>query len=106
MVERSSRTSSQPMSVIWDLYRIPAPEPTADSVFATGMIGVGVYGTIIGCVLLTMPSQFYEAEKAGLKLVKLIGLKTLAGVRGVSFFMIVISLLMFFAPGVYFLFVQ
>lgn len=73
---------------------------------ACGLIGIGVFGTIASSGLLMLPSRFFQAERQGLDLVRLFGVKSLAGIRFVACGLLSISLLFAVAPGIYWLFLS
>lgn len=70
---------------------------------ACGLIGIGVFGAIASSGLLMLPSRFFQAEQQGLDLVRLFGVKSLAGIRVVAIGLLSISLLFAVAPGIYWL---
>jgi hypothetical protein len=62
-------------------------------------IGIGVYGVIASCGLMLLSDRFFQSERAGLRLVRLIGVKGLAGIRGVAVGLFLLSAVFFVAPG-------
>jgi len=71
---------------------------------ACGMIGVGVFGAIAASGLLMLPDRFFQSERQGLELVRLFGVKSLAGIRAVAFGLLSIALIFALAPGLWWLF--
>ena len=71
-----------------------------------GLIGIGVFGAVAASGLLLLPSRFYQAEQQGLDLVRLFGVKSVAGIRVVAFGLFAISVLFGVAPGIYWLFFE
>ena len=71
---------------------------------ACGMIGIGVFGVIAAGGLLMLPDRFFQAERQGLRLARLLGVKSLAGIRAVAFGLLLLPLLFFLAPGIWWLF--
>ena len=72
----------------------------------TVMIGIGVFTAIFGYCLLALPSRFYQEEEAGLRFIKLLGLKNLSAIRFFGCFVILIGIFLFAAPGIYWLFFE
>ena len=74
--------------------------------FGIGLIVTGVFGTVSGFGLLTMPSRFYQSDPVGLRLIKQLGLTSLTGVRAVTLFLLMLSVVLFIAPRVYLFFIN
>jgi hypothetical protein len=65
------------------------------------LIGIGVFGVMSSNGLLRLPDRFFQAERAGLRLVKLIGVKGLVGIRVVAVGLLLVSSLFFLVPGLW-----
>ncbi len=72
------------------------------AVFGCGLAGIGTAGIVYGLGLIRLPDRFYRSERAGRKLVKLVGVKSPRGIRVVAGGIILLCTC-FFAAGVYWL---
>ena len=68
--------------------------------------GIGVFGAIASCGLLLLPSRFFQSEKAGQRLVRLLGVKGVPGIRAVTVGLLLLSVVFFLGPGIYWLFLE
>lgn len=97
---------STTLAVAHKLLLVPRPADDFRVWVACGMIGIGVFGVIAAGGLLMLPDRFFQAEQQGLDLVRLFGVKSLAGIRTVAFGLLLMSLLFFLAPGIWWLFLE
>ncbi|MFM9058615.1 MAG: hypothetical protein ACKOSQ_05785 [Planctomycetaceae bacterium] len=66
-----------------------------------GFLGIGVFGAIAASGLLLLPARFYQCERPGLELVRLFGVKTLGGIRFVAGGLLLLAVLAFLVPGLW-----
>lgn len=69
-----------------------------------GFVGIGAAGAIAAAGLLLLPSRFYQCERPGLDLARFFGVRSLGGIRFVAGGLLLLALVAFLLPGVFFLF--
>lgn len=66
-----------------------------------GFLGIGVFGMIAASGLMLLPARFYQCEQPGLELARVFGVKTLGGIRFDACGLLLLAVLAFLVPGVW-----